>query len=88
MFPSREEKINKVHQDEDFIYPTLGNNSIDNFKPRIESYSCTDQSDEEEVPLQKDESWNPKIKMGNLGPKMDRPVNNPFLKITLNLNPG
>ena len=25
MFPSREEKINKVHQDEDFIYPTLGN---------------------------------------------------------------
>merc|ERR1719220_421405 len=56
MFPTREEKINKVHQDEDFIYPTL------------------DQSDEEEVPLQKDESWNPKIKMSNLGPKMDRPV--------------
>ena len=24
MFPTREEKINKVHQDEDFIYPTLG----------------------------------------------------------------
>ena len=24
MFPSREEKINKVHQDDDFIYPTLG----------------------------------------------------------------
>merc|ERR1719234_1275104 len=56
MFPRREEKINKGHPDEDFIYPTL------------------DQSDEEEVPLQKDESWNPKIKMSNLGPKMDRPV--------------
>lgn len=23
---------------------------------------------------QKDEAWNPKIKMSNLGPKMDRPV--------------
>jgi len=56
MFPCKEEKINKVHQDEDFIYPTL------------------DQSDEEDMPLQKDESWNPKIKMGNLGPKMARPV--------------
>ena len=33
-----------------------------------------DQSDEEDMPLQKDESWNPKIKMGNLGPKMARPV--------------
>ena len=40
----------------------------------------TDQSDEEEVPLQKDESWNPKIKMGNLGPKMERPVSNLFPK--------
>ena len=56
MFPSREEKINKVYQDEDFIYPTL------------------DQSDEEDVPLQKDEAWNPKIKMSSLGPKMERPV--------------
>ena len=45
----------------------------------------TDQSDEEEVPLQKDESWNPKIKMSNLGPKMDRPVNNPFLKLDSNV---
>ena len=35
--------------------------------------------------MQKDESWNPKIKMGNLGPKMERPVNNPFLKFTSNL---
>ena len=58
MFPSREEKINKVYQDEDFIYPTL------------------DQSDEEDVPLQKDEAWNPKIKMSGLGPKMERPVSN------------
>eukprot|EP00092_Neocalanus_flemingeri_P024582 GFUD01026661.1.p1 GENE.GFUD01026661.1~~GFUD01026661.1.p1 ORF type:complete len:262 (+),score=70.94 GFUD01026661.1:75-788(+) len=53
-----DEKINKVHQDEDFIYPTL------------------DQSDDEDIPQtsQKDEAWNPKIKMSNLGPKMDRPV--------------
>lgn len=53
-----DEKINKVHQDDDFIYPTL------------------DQSDDEEAPIttQKDEAWNPKIKMSNLGPKMDRPV--------------
>lgn len=54
--PTREEKINKVHQDEDFIYPTL------------------DQSDEEDTPIQKDEAWNPKIKMSNLGPKMERPI--------------
>ena len=46
---------------------------------------CTDQSDEEEVPLQKDESWNPKIKMSNLGPKMDRPVNSTFLKTASNV---
>ena len=26
------------------------------------------------MPTQKDEAWNPKIKMSNLGPKMDRPV--------------
>jgi len=53
-----DEKINKVHQDDDFIYPTL------------------DQSDDEELPMtsQKDEAWSPKIKMSNLGPKMDRPV--------------
>lgn len=47
-----------VHQDEDFVYPTL------------------DQSDDEDIPYtpQKDEAWNPKIKMSNLGPKMDRPI--------------
>ena len=80
MFPSREEKINKVHQDDDFIYPTLGEASR-YFQQRIDTLFCpTDQSDEEEVPLQKDESWNPKIKMGNLGPKMERPVSNLFPK--------
>merc|ERR1712106_1295090 len=53
-----DEKISKVHQDDDFIYPTL------------------DQSDDEEIPMttQKNEAWNPKIKMSHLGPKMDRPV--------------
>ena len=52
----------------------------------IDSYRCTDQSDEEEVPLQKDESWNPKIKMSNLGPKMDRPVQySTFLKTASNV---
>ena len=36
--------------------------------------------------MQKDESWNPKIKMSNLGPKMDRPVNffENYLKIITN----
>ena len=75
MFPSREEKINKVHQDEDFIYPTLGTCCSTITLLNNTYFFFTDQSDEEEVPLQKDESWNPKIKMSNLGPKMDRPVN-------------
>ena len=35
--------------------------------------------------MQKDESWNPKIKMSNLGPKMDRPVNNLFMKFSSNI---
>ena len=35
--------------------------------------------------MQKDESWNPKIKMSNLGPKMDRPVNKTFLKPPSNI---
>ena len=71
MFPSREEKINRVYQDEDYIYPTLGSlasNTHNNY--RLPS----DQSDDEDMPLQKDDSWNPKIKMSKLGPKMDRPV--------------
>jgi len=42
-----------------------------------------DQSDEEDTPIQKDEAWNPKIKMSNLGPKMDRPVRDSVKNIAI-----
>jgi len=54
-----EEKINRVHQDDDYIYPTL---------------DLSDDDDLPAVPPPDDEAWNPKIKMSNLGPKKERPV--------------
>jgi len=49
-------KMNKVHQDDDYIYPAL------------------EASDDEEIPLQKDDAWNPKIKISKNAPKLERPI--------------
>merc|ERR1719507_639963 len=45
-------KMNKVHQDDDYIYPAL------------------EASDDEEIPLQKDDAWNPKIRMSGVSAKV------------------
>ncbi|KAF5276696.1 hypothetical protein FQA39_LY06500 [Lamprigera yunnana] len=58
-----EENINNVHQDEDYIYPSLDNSDdeeIHIFKPRGR--------------LKVDEAWNPKARVGPLLPKINRPT--------------
>ncbi|KAF5283043.1 hypothetical protein FQR65_LT14104 [Abscondita terminalis] len=58
-----EENINNVHQDDDYIYPSLDNSDdeeIHIFKPRGRSKI--------------DEAWNPKARVGPLLPKMNRPT--------------
>ncbi|XP_022901200.2 lysine-specific demethylase 7B-like isoform X1 [Onthophagus taurus] len=60
---SEEEDINNVHQDEDYIYPSLDNSDDEDihiFKPRGRSKI--------------DEAWNPKARVGPLLPKMNRPA--------------
>ncbi|XP_018325995.1 lysine-specific demethylase 7B isoform X2 [Agrilus planipennis] len=61
--PYDEENLTNVHQDEDYVYPSLDNSDdeeIHIFKPRGRSKI--------------DESWNPKAKVGPLLPKMNRPA--------------
>ncbi|KAL3289651.1 hypothetical protein HHI36_023060 [Cryptolaemus montrouzieri] len=61
--PSPEETINNVHQDEDYIYPSLDNSDDEDvhiFKPRGRS--------------KVDEAWNPKARVGPLLPKVNRPA--------------
>ncbi|XP_017782189.1 PREDICTED: histone lysine demethylase PHF8-like isoform X2 [Nicrophorus vespilloides] len=58
-----EDALNNVHQDEDYIYPGLDNSDDDDFnlfKPRNRSSI--------------DEPWNPKVRVGPLLPKMNRPA--------------
>ncbi|XP_060818110.1 histone lysine demethylase PHF8-like isoform X3 [Bombus pascuorum] len=56
------ENIDKVHQDDDFIYPTLDASDDEDFifKPKAKS--------------QIDEAWNPKARVGPLLPKTNRPA--------------
>ncbi|CAH1103341.1 unnamed protein product [Psylliodes chrysocephalus] len=58
-----EENVNNVHQDDDYIYPSLDNSDDEDvhiFKPRGRS--------------KVDEAWNPKARVGPLLPKMNRPA--------------
>lgn len=55
-----DEKINRVHQDEDYIYPTLDMSDDEDYLPQ--------QSTKD------DQTWNPKIKVSHLQPKKDRPI--------------
>ncbi|XP_044764906.1 lysine-specific demethylase 7B-like [Coccinella septempunctata] len=58
-----EDSINNVHQDEDYIYPSLDNSDDEDihiFKPRGRS--------------KVDEAWNPKARVGPLLPKTNRPA--------------
>ncbi|XP_066152818.1 histone lysine demethylase PHF8-like [Euwallacea fornicatus] len=60
---SSEEDVNNVHQDEDYIYPSLDNSDDEDihiFKPRGRT--------------KVDEAWNPKARVGPLLPKMNRPA--------------
>ncbi|KAF7273696.1 hypothetical protein GWI33_013608 [Rhynchophorus ferrugineus] len=60
---SPEEDVNNVHQDEDYIYPSLDNSDDEDvhiFKPRGRT--------------KVDEAWNPKARVGPLLPKMNRPA--------------
>ncbi|XP_021927667.1 lysine-specific demethylase 7B-like [Zootermopsis nevadensis] len=56
------ENIDKVHQDEDYIYPALDGSDDEDliFKPRGKR--------------KLDEAWNPKARVGPLVPKTDRPT--------------
>ncbi|XP_069693669.1 lysine-specific demethylase 7B-like isoform X2 [Periplaneta americana] len=56
------ENIDKVHQDDDYIYPALDGSDDDDliFKPRGKR--------------KMDEAWNPKARVGPLVPKTDRPT--------------
>ncbi|XP_028519939.1 lysine-specific demethylase 7A-like isoform X2 [Apis cerana] len=56
------ENIDKVHQDDDFIYPSLDASDDEDsiFKPKAKS--------------QIDEAWNPKARVGPLLPKTNRPA--------------
>ncbi|XP_003701615.1 histone lysine demethylase PHF8 isoform X2 [Megachile rotundata] len=56
------ENIDKVHQDDDFIYPALDASDDEDyiFKPKAKS--------------QIDEAWNPKARVGPLLPKTNRPA--------------
>merc|ERR1719290_314090 len=54
-----DDKISRVHQDEDFIYPTLDMSDEEDYIP----HNTKD-----------DETWNPKIKVSHLQPKRDRPT--------------
>lgn len=56
------ENIDKVHQDEDYIYPALDGSDDEDliFKPRGKR--------------KMDEAWNPKARVGPLVPKTDRPT--------------
>ncbi|KAG7207012.1 hypothetical protein KM043_000902 [Ampulex compressa] len=56
------ENIDKVHQDDDFIYPALDASDDEEyiFKPKAKS--------------QIDEAWNPKARVGPLLPKTNRPA--------------
>ncbi|RZC33738.1 lysine-specific demethylase 7B [Asbolus verrucosus] len=61
--PPEEGNLNNVHQDEDYIYPSLDNSDDEDihiFKPRGRSKI--------------DEAWNPKARVGPLLPKMNRPA--------------
>ncbi|GLV43139.1 Lysine demethylase 2 [Carabus blaptoides fortunei] len=58
-----EENIRNVHQDDEYIYPSLDNSDEEDyqiFKPRGRS--------------KVDEAWNPKARVGPLLPKMNRPA--------------
>ncbi|CAH1955521.1 unnamed protein product [Acanthoscelides obtectus] len=58
-----EENINNVHQDEEYVYPSLDNSDDEDvhiFKPRGRS--------------KVDEAWNPKARVGPLLPKTNRPA--------------
>ncbi|CAH1153396.1 unnamed protein product [Phaedon cochleariae] len=58
-----EDEVNNVHQDEDYVYPSLDNSDDEDvhiFKPRGRS--------------KVDEPWNPKARVGPLLPKMNRPA--------------
>ncbi|KAK9889303.1 hypothetical protein WA026_004584 [Henosepilachna vigintioctopunctata] len=61
--PSPDDCINNVHQDEDYIYPSLDNSDDEDvhiFKPRGRS--------------KVDEAWSPKARVGPLLPKINRPA--------------
>ncbi|EFA11284.1 lysine-specific demethylase 7B [Tribolium castaneum] len=61
--PLEDGNLNNVHQDEDYIYPSLDNSDDEDihiFKPRGRSKI--------------DEAWNPKARVGPLLPKMNRPA--------------
>ncbi|CAH0562106.1 unnamed protein product [Brassicogethes aeneus] len=61
--PFEEENIKNVHQDDDYVYPSLDNSDDEDvhiFKPRGRS--------------KVDEPWNPKARVGPLLPKMNRPA--------------
>merc|ERR1719452_31474 len=53
--------MSKVHQDDEFIYPSLDMSDDEDFKPIKNKHT-------------EDEAWNPKMKMSRLEPKKDRPV--------------
>ncbi|XP_053974344.1 histone lysine demethylase PHF8-like isoform X3 [Hylaeus volcanicus] len=56
------ENIDKVHQDDDFIYPTLDASDDEDYIFKSKSKS------------QIDEAWNPKARVGPLLPKTNRPA--------------
>ena len=41
---------------------------------KSELFSVSEASDDEDIPLQKDDAWNPKIKMSKGAAKLERPV--------------
>ena len=72
---SADAKMNKVHQDDDYIYPALGKYLLCTFFSNSHIYPpFTEASDDEDIPLQKDDAWNPKSKMSRNTSKLERPT--------------
>ena len=44
------------------------------FHKKFNNFDIAEASDDEEIPLQKDDAWNPKIKMSKSASKMERPI--------------
>ena len=44
------------------------------FLQKLNNDDIAEASDDEEIPLQKDDAWNPKIKMSKSASKMERPI--------------